>query len=327
MVFFVLSGFFVGGSVLSKGSNFKFTPYLEARITRLWIVLIPALFLTACVDSITGMVNSEAIAGGLNAMWNSGPPPDGQHSIGIIRFLANCFFLQTVTTPVYGSNAPLWSLANEFWYYLLFPLIVVAFSLTSNRASVSRKLCSLSAVFIILLFLPWKISSLFWIWLLGALLWWINAKRSLPSSKRLAGLTFAGFMGSLVYSQLPSIQALARVDPDGVIAISFFAFALTLINIPFPAGPKNLFKRTALALSEVSYSLYLFHFPVALLITIYFYDANQMQPTVNVVCQFVGWFALILAGSGIFWWLFESRTKELRAIVKKLKSLRFFNSR
>ena len=321
MVFFVLSGFFVGGSVLSKESSFKFSNYLEARITRLWIVLVPALLLTACVDTFTGLVNPEALVGGLNAMWNSGPPLDGAHSLGIIRFIENCLFLQTVTTPVYGSNAPLWSLANEFWYYLLFPLLMFAGGVCGTPSTFIKRALLLLLSIAILVFLPWKISSLFWIWLLGALLWWINAKRRLPESRALVIVSFGCFLGSLVYSQLPVLQAALKVGPDTLIGLTFFLFALSLINFPFPSGYRDLQKRLALGLSEISYSLYLFHFPIVLLISVYFYDGQQIQPTMSAIVQFFGWFLLIIAGSAIFWWLFESRTKELRALVRKIKSL------
>ena len=40
-------------------------------------------------------------------------------------FWGNLVFLQTILVPTYGTNALLWSLANEFWYYMLFPLLAV----------------------------------------------------------------------------------------------------------------------------------------------------------------------------------------------------------
>src|SRR5262249_53262489 len=37
-------------------------------------------------------------------------------------FVGNLLFLQTIFCTTFGSNGPLWSLSNEFWYYVLFPL-------------------------------------------------------------------------------------------------------------------------------------------------------------------------------------------------------------
>lgn len=52
MIFFVLSGFLVGGSVLKahrKGS-WSWKSYLTKRLTRLWVVLIPALLVGCALD-------------------------------------------------------------------------------------------------------------------------------------------------------------------------------------------------------------------------------------------------------------------------------------
>jgi peptidoglycan/LPS O-acetylase OafA/YrhL len=54
IVFFVLSGYWVGGGVLrSVGSGrFNWCDYAVKRLVRLWIVLLPALMLTASLDVI-----------------------------------------------------------------------------------------------------------------------------------------------------------------------------------------------------------------------------------------------------------------------------------
>lgn len=43
-------------------------------------------------------------------------------------------FLQTRFTPVFGSNGPLWSLFNEFWYYVLFPALGLSTSVYSPQS-------------------------------------------------------------------------------------------------------------------------------------------------------------------------------------------------
>src|SRR5437870_4126829 len=52
MVFFVLSGFFIGWSVISsvRSGRWSWRGYLVRRLTRLGIVLVPALLLTALWD-------------------------------------------------------------------------------------------------------------------------------------------------------------------------------------------------------------------------------------------------------------------------------------
>ena len=132
MVFFVLSGYFVGGGVLSALSKGKFqwSKYISARLSRLWVVLIPALIFTLVCDSL-GRFEAPGLYEGANReIWMSGPEVDTPADNGLVTFVGNIFFLQTVTTSVYGSNGPLWSLANEFWYYVLFPLFILGLSLS-----------------------------------------------------------------------------------------------------------------------------------------------------------------------------------------------------
>src|SRR4051794_31312092 len=54
IVFFVLSGYWVGGAVLHqvRASRFSWVSYGLQRLTRLWVVIIPALVLTAILDRV-----------------------------------------------------------------------------------------------------------------------------------------------------------------------------------------------------------------------------------------------------------------------------------
>jgi peptidoglycan/LPS O-acetylase OafA/YrhL len=74
MVFFVLSGFLVGGSVLKLMSRdlWSWNNYLIKRLTRLWIVLIPALLLGLALD-----LGGSHIFSGTASIYSS---PAGSHS-------------------------------------------------------------------------------------------------------------------------------------------------------------------------------------------------------------------------------------------------------
>jgi len=118
VVFFVLSGFLVGGAVIRavREERWSWSRYAIQRGTRLYVVLIPALFLTVAWDYAEG-VQSEGLV------------PNDDTAVAIISsstirentsptiFAGNLAFLQTIVVPPLGSNPPLWSLANEFWYY------------------------------------------------------------------------------------------------------------------------------------------------------------------------------------------------------------------
>ena len=124
IVFFVLSGYLVGGSAIRdlKNGTWSWKKYLLLRLTRLWIVLLPALLFGILVDHI-----------GLRAFHGSSSIYTGPPGLCIApcnvgdRLLpkvvvGNIFFLQRIFVATAGTNNALWSLANEFWYYLTFPL-------------------------------------------------------------------------------------------------------------------------------------------------------------------------------------------------------------
>ena len=123
MIFFVLSGFLVGGSVITALQKGKWSrrTYLLRRMSRLWVVLIPALLLTLFWDKLGCSIAPGGYHGDYCELYHSGPTTLIPADWSIATFFGNAFFLQTILVPCFGTNGPLWSLANEFWYYLLFP--------------------------------------------------------------------------------------------------------------------------------------------------------------------------------------------------------------
>lgn len=116
--FFVLSGWLVGGGALAKiatGEDFL-RDYFIHRVSRIYVVLIPTLFLTLALDSVgRGFFADTGVYD-----W---PMLQGRFSAGL--FFAGFLNLQTIFFDYFGTNGPLWSLACEFWYYVAFPLLVL----------------------------------------------------------------------------------------------------------------------------------------------------------------------------------------------------------
>ncbi len=164
MVFFVLSGYFVGGAVLRSGDKFSWGSYLTSRLTRLWVVLIPCLLITWIVGLIVEHYASGVLSGANYDVWHSGPKM-GEYSTDFSTFLANIFFMQTIVSPVFGLNGPLWSLANEFWYYMLFPLLAIAIGVIESQKVFFRAIAFIFAM-IIAWCLPDNILYGFMIWIM-----------------------------------------------------------------------------------------------------------------------------------------------------------------
>jgi transposase InsO family protein len=115
-------------------------------------VLLPTFLLILAIGIVTGVLNPRA------ADLSSDSP------FSLLALVANLAGLQTIFVPQFGGNYPLWSLANETWYYVLFPLLVLVFR---GRTTAARAAAVLAIAAIVRL-VPGAILLYFSIWLLGA---------------------------------------------------------------------------------------------------------------------------------------------------------------
>lgn len=152
VVFFVLSGFLVSKSAIKAIEEFDLKKYFLKRITRLHIVLIPALILTFIIGIFLLKYFNNYVDVSLI-----------KHRISIFTFLGNILFLQDILVPRFGLDGPLWSLANEFWYYVLFPIMWILFF---QKYSFNKKFLAFVVLVFLILFLPFKIIKLFPLWLI-----------------------------------------------------------------------------------------------------------------------------------------------------------------
>jgi peptidoglycan/LPS O-acetylase OafA/YrhL len=112
VVFFLISGWLVGGSLLNRiGQPGALVSYAIDRATRLWTVLVPAM----CLMLAVGIVITEADPARADFA--------AANEYSAASFAGNLLGLQTVLVKNFGGNYALWSLANETWYYVQFPLL------------------------------------------------------------------------------------------------------------------------------------------------------------------------------------------------------------
>lgn len=304
MVFFVLSGFLVGGSVIRqyRAGRFQWSGYLLRRLSRLWIVIVPALILTALWDSWGAQLVPNGYAGVWHGQLNSGP--DASYDLSAGAYLGNILFLQTTFVPSYGSNGPLWSLAYEFWYYILFPLWV---QMTLGAGTPLRRVCAALLFFVLMVVLPRDIvvRSVIWLFGVGAFLMLDHA----ASAKCVSRWPFAATAGVA----LAVFLIVSRSHPGGY--DDFLIGCLVAMTVPWMASAQSrfqLYRRVGYGLSEMSYTLYLVHFP--LLAWLYFVFLAPAQFAFGGVA--FAWLALILVGvfacAWATWWVFERNTHHVR---------------
>ena len=305
--------------MLRSGAKFSWSNYLPSRLTRLWVVLVPCLFITWAVGLIIGHYAPGVLAGANIDSWHSGPKL-GEYSTSFSTLLANIFFMQTIISPVFGLNSPLWSLANEFWYYLLFPLLL-AFVGAIKPSSYLSRIVALIFVMLLSWYLPKDMLYSFLIWMMGVGVYILQSKtKSLSQNtmRILLPIALITFGLVLVCSKSSTWLKEMPIGPDFIIGLTFAFLCLVLSNLSFPEKRWPWVAKSSLYLSEISYSLYLSHFPIVLLIASTVYESHKFTPDILFFTQFIGWSLLLLSfGSGV-WWLFESHTPFVRSKVNAL---------
>jgi peptidoglycan/LPS O-acetylase OafA/YrhL len=322
-IFFVLSGYMVGGAILGQiaGGKWSWPLYGVTRMTRLYVVLIPALFITMGFDFAGHYLApaADVYAGyGDNGMSLLKDPLQA-HSLN--TFLGNLAFLQDIHLPVYGSNGSLWSLSYEFWYYLLFPCLCLAI-IPGPGVGIKSRFTHL------LLFagMAWLVGSkglrLMLPWLAGALV--AYALDRFKGHKPKSLWRWAAWAFLVITIPLPSILKTVVPGLIGVPVIIGTCLVLWVEAQASQAAPTSL-RKTAEQLSDVSFTLYATHLPLLVFVHAIFLGDTRMPYTLGGIVSAIGLasFALIMAIG--WWWLFERKTNHYRQwliATLKLKPLR-----
>lgn len=261
IVFFVLSGYLVGGSVLRQSSRGRWSwrEYALNRLTRLYVVLVPALLLGGLIDlaglHFFGVSDVYSAHHGMRLMTSA---PAG--SLTLATLLGNYLFLQGIMVPVFGTNGPLWSLSYEFWYYAAFPLLFFA---VIGRSSIPTRALSLLGFFAVLIFIGPKISFMGLIWLMGVALHWLPAVHGSGKPMRFTVLVIAA---TLTVACLAWCKGAKSRLADYVLGVVVGLLLYCILH--FAEAAPSGWIRTAIQYSaKSSYTLYLVHLPLLVLIT------------------------------------------------------------
>ena len=288
IVFFVLSGYLIGKSVLRKVDSdaWSWREYLLHRVTRLWVVLIPALLLCGLWDSVG--IHSHAAEllynGSLFKVNYESMDVIARHNIG--DFFASFFFLQGTVAPPYGSDGPLWSLANEFWYYLLFPCLLIAIRFEASWRA--RVLHAIGVAAIVLLVSP-DILVRFPCWLAGVAVAYF---RWPVIPRRLRLWIVAGYVVLFLY--LAHAQYLPEPLSDYVLADGTVLLMVVLLSYRKEAGA-SIWSRVSRRSAKFSYTLYLVHFPFLTLLAALTVHNGRWRPTFAHVGMGIGILVLTVA--------------------------------
>lgn len=303
IVFFVLSGWLVGGSLLNRiDTEGAIRNYAIDRATRLWIVLIPTFCAILLFGVATDALNPSRVSFA----------PDNAYSA--TAFFGNLAGLQKILVPTFGGNFALWSLSNETWYYVLFPLLVMLF----RTRSTYQRLLILLAVAAIVQLLNSAILLYFAIWLLGAGFSRVRIECG-------AFVRWALFFALLIIAVGIRMKGKSDITIDGFGQYLLFSmvFVLFLSSMQIKRARTRLndwVNRVGKFFSEFSFTLYVLHIP---LIAVFLHLATpvlgngKLDPgrTLHSVAYLILYLGLVV-GAYLFYLPFEARTYRVREWLK-----------
>ena len=306
MIFFALSGFLVGGKALSDilRRRFSWSRYLLRRLTRLWIVIVPTLVLTLLFDKIgIALTHGVGYDGRYSALYASGVSASSPIDHSLLTFLGNLAFLQTIYFPIFGSNYPMWSLANEFWYYIVFPL---AAWLGFAGPPMVGKAVGFAILVLLVVMLPMGLLEGGAIWAAGAGAAWCARQPALfgflrAFPVRISALTL--LVATLIVSKSPNIAL-------GDLGLGIAA-ALTLPVVAHLPSLGGMSKFVARASSELSSTLSMTRFPLLSLIVLAGIAPMRWPPGIMAAGVYCALLLVAIVWAGAIWWCFERNTNSV----------------
>lgn len=303
IVFFVLSGWLVGGSFLDKlDADRAFQHYAIDRLSRLWVVLVPTFVLVLLAGAALGVLDANRMSFAASEPYS------------VTAFIGNMFGLQTIFVPEFGGNFPLWSLANETWYYLLFPLLV----LVLRGSTLTARTVAVLAIAAIVQFLHGAIVLYFSIWLLGAAF----SRVRIEAGKGLRWVLLLVLIGSAVYIRM---KGRSDITPESYLQYLLFSlvFVLFLSSMQFKRLPHPMLERVDRGgrfFANFSFTLYVLHVPMIAVMMSFLssqYGIGQLSPqALSHYVIYAAMYLLLVIGAYCFYLPFEANTVRVRQWLK-----------
>ncbi len=299
VVFFVLSGWLVGGSLLDRvGKPHALRDYAIDRVTRLWIVLLPAFLLMLVLGLGAGELDAARPRLADTSPWS------------LATLLGNLAGVQTMAVPTFGGNFPLWSLAYETWYYALFPLLVIAMRPGGARS----RLAAAAAALTIAYCLSSAIVLYFVVWLMGAA--GSRVRFDVGRVQRCAGWLLFGAVAVGMRLQGQDGDVDGRSLVGDVLYSALFLWCLCGVGRRDPAAMRPLVVAGTF-LAGFSFTLYVVHVP--LLRMLWAYRGGELLSTNDPagMAVYAAMLAIVVSLSYLVHLPFEAQTARLRRFIKR----------
>lgn len=311
-LFFVLSGFLIGGMLISlkESSRLDSITQLFTFWKRRWFRTLPAYFLVLMLNlafAYWGLNNAKAE----NFSW---------------KFI---FFCQNLATPFTDFFWESWSLSIEEWFYLVTPALVLVISSILGKKTKPKHI-TLSVILLLLL-----IPLLYRFSISGTRLdaFWFDVTFRKTVATRLDAIMYGVLMAWLCFYYGKTMQKwrwplfmagillffmtrqFVSKDPTGQLAMTWYFSALGLgssLMLPLVASWRscdNMFGMAIRHISIISYSMYLVNLGlVAMVIEKHFMPQNPLQS----VTIYIAFWVIVITTSTLMYKHFEKPMTDLR---------------
>lgn len=300
IIFFVLSGFLVGGRGWERIQNgtMNVSSYAIDRFSRIYPPLLAAIlfyFVTSCV--IPGTPFSWATA------------------------IGNLLNLQGICCKSLVS--PFWSLSYEVWFYVI--LGALAFMLKATKDWTKRigiiLLVGATSVFVLGLKMHYLL-----IWFMGAVAYIVRPQKK---NKFVLIASLVGFLASVVYYQFSkdtrSLEMAIEETNKEYLEVLMSLMACLFIQQAILFEPQNRITRkiekSIGSMAKFSYTLYLSHRIVFLWIIAYVWPKDSLHFTMLGVTKFL----TIIVTTLLACWLLYLISERYSPIVKKFMKKQLLN--
>lgn len=299
IIFFVLSGFLVGGRGFEriKAGTMNVKSYAIDRFSRIYPPLFAAIIFCGISVYVTGKTYCT------NFTW--------QNALG------NILNLQGICCKSVVS--PFWSLSYEVWFYIILGAIAVLLMTNKNHTKISSLLVFVAAVSVFVLGL--KMHYLL-IWMMGAVAYIARPKQK---SRWVLILSIIGFFTGVIYYQLSKDTHAISFAIKGAnvefteLFMSVMACLMIQQMILFEPQSKiaKAVEGTIGNMAKFSYTLYLSHRIVFLWIIAYLWRDSTCDFSLRGISMYL---ATILISLFVCWLIYLVSERYSPEIKKYLKA-------
>jgi peptidoglycan/LPS O-acetylase OafA/YrhL len=301
VLFFIISGFLVGGQSLKRvgEGSFSLPKYFIDRATRIYVPLVPTLLFIVTMLTIFRM------------------------DFSYFKLVANFLSLQGVVSEPLGADGALWSLSYEVWFYILLGTGIGFFF---QKRPLSRA-AWFAVIFIGATVFCYLLTSYLWVWIFGVLVTFLPKPQRLWPLGLVAGVVTIAGIGLMQISSVSAQVDLTQfhfINRDASIVICGLGWGLVIAWAAFLDPDSAWLKAVspkARFLASFSYSLYLIHLPIELILEQTKWLTPHDHLNMKVFFGYLVTATFILLCSYLFYFLFERHTNAVRNYFYKMQAI------